>query len=148
MKNPLLFGSLIAVFLATTARHPGAVPTTTTVFHNCSMVGESSNTPHLFDISKIYKCDEGAVEIAGRREMTIENGYVYETEMGEPNSMVLPHLAIRADYRDYKWCSKPGPTDPNQKVMCGDKPTTCYDGKLATWNPDWQGYSCVTPDHH
>jgi hypothetical protein len=115
-------------------------------FHHCTFVGGSGNVPHLFDTSEIYQCDEGKIEIAGRRRMGIEYGYVYETELGRP-SCDRPHIATKADYRDYKWCPNPGPQDANQKEMCGDKPTKCFDGKPGTWDSNWQGYSCSTPDH-
>lgn len=149
MKHQLVFIAITAVALVTfTQCQPGVVsePKVST-FHNCALVGGSGNSPHLFDVSKIYKCDEGHVEIAGRSTMIIEHGYVYEEELGEPSGFSQPHIATASDYRDYKWCPKPSPSDPNQKEMCGDKPTTCWDGKPGTWDPNWQGYSCVTPDH-
>lgn len=122
-----------------------AVEDSTKSYHHCSEVGGTGNSPHLFDTSEIYKCDEGKIEIMGRREMVIERGYVYQTEMGKP--IGEPHRASDADFTNYKWCADPGPADRNQQRMCGDKPTTCYDGKPSTWDPEWQGHSCVTPDH-
>ncbi len=142
----LAFASVV-VLLAVFARSQTKSAPTVTTFHNCSWVGESGNSPHLFDMSKIYKCDEGTVEIAGRIRKVIENGYLYETEMGEPSESNPPRRATPSDYREYKWCSSPGPTDPNQKEMCGDTPRRCWDGKMATWDANWQGYSCATPDH-
>ena len=115
-------------------------------FHNCHMEGGSGNHPHLFDTSEIYQCDEGKVEIAGRRTMAIEYGYVYEQELGRP-SCERPHVAAEYDYESYEWCPNPTQWDPHEKRMCGDKPGKCFDGKPATWDPDWRGYSCVTPDH-
>jgi len=115
-------------------------------YHHCTSTGGSANTPRLFDISEIYSCDEGTVEIAGRVEQAIEYGYVYETELGRP-SRESPHPATTFDYNNYKWCPSPSARDGNQKVRCGDKPTKCWDGKLSTWDAQWQGYSCVTPDH-
>lgn len=116
-----------------------------TTFHNCTASGGSGNSPHLFDVSEIYSCDEGEVEIAGRTTATIEYGYVYETELGRPFGE--PHIATSDDYQNSKWCATPTPWDPKQKERCGDRPGKCWDGKMATWDPAWQGYSCVTPDH-
>jgi len=116
----------------------------TTTFHNCTADGGSGNSPHLFDVSEIYKCDEGRIEIAGRRTMAIEYGYVYTQELGRPDMYSPPRLATEDDYKSYKWCPGKPPVD---KVMCGDKPVKCWDGKMATWDPKWQGYSCATPDH-
>ncbi len=110
-------------------------------FHNCSRVTETGNFPHLFDMSEIYKCDEGSVTISGKLTKTIENGYVYDKELGRP---LQPYPVTKSDYLYYKWC----PTNlHNVKIMCGDKPITCWDGKTATWDKNWQGYSCVTQDH-
>lgn len=120
-------------------------PESVTSFHHCSVVGGSWNYPHLFDVSKIYKCDEGIIEVAGQSTAAIEKGWVYEQEMGEP--VGEPHLATRDDFENRKWCPHPTPGDPNRKIRCGDKPGKCWDGKLGTWDPDWQGYSCVTPDN-
>jgi len=114
-------------------------------FHHCTVIGGAGNSPHLFDVSEIYKCDEGTVEIAGRRTMTIEYGYVFTQELGKPSGE--PYPATAADYKDYKWCPTPKPWDENQKEMCGDKPGICFDHKPGTWDPEWQGYSCATPDH-
>jgi hypothetical protein len=116
-----------------------------TTFHGCNYVGGSGNSPHLFDRSDVYQCDEGKIEIAGRETKTIEYGYVFTEEMGKPSE--TPHKATNSDYRDSKWCPKPGPQDADQKERCGDVPTTCWDGKPGTWDDNWKGYSCVTPDH-
>lgn len=116
-------------------------------FHNCSVVNKTVNLTRLFGVSKFYKCDEGTVEIAGRSEMTIENGYVYSTELGEPDELSPPRLAQPVDYSDKEWCPRPTPSDPERKVLCGNKPRKCWDGKDSTWDPEWQGYSCNTPDH-
>lgn len=118
----------------------------TQTFHNCKWVGGAGNSPHLFDVSEIYQCDEGKVEINGRHTMTIEYGYVFEEDFGKP-ACAQPRRAEPVDDRDYKWCATPKPWDSNQKEMCGDKPVTCFDGKPATWDPDWQGFSCMTPEH-
>jgi hypothetical protein len=114
-------------------------------FHHCTYGGGSSNIPHLFDASKIYHCDEGDIEVAGQWNQTIERGYLYESEMGEPKG--TPRPATADDYAQSKWCSTPKPWDVTHKERCGDKPIKCFDGKLATWDKEWRGYSCVTPDH-
>lgn len=116
-------------------------------FHHCAFVSGSGNIPHLFDMSETYLCDEGTVEIAGQTRQTIEYGYVYSTEMGRPGRQE-PHVATDYDYKSNKWCPAPTPHDSNQKERCGDIPTTCWDGKPGTWDSNWQGYSCVTPDHN
>jgi hypothetical protein len=116
-------------------------------FHNCSLIGQSGNSPHLFDVSEIYQCEEGQVEIVGKWGLSIENGYVYKRELGRP-VLEATRLVSASDYKDYKWCPTPTPWDANQKEMCGDRPTTCFDGKPATWDSDWQGYSCTTRDHN
>lgn len=121
-------------------------PDTTKHFHHCTVIGGSGNSPHLFDVSEVYSCDEGNVEIAGQYTQTIEHGYVYSAEMGRP-SRESTHLATADDYKYYKWCPTPAPWDNNQKKRCGDKPSMCWDGKVGTWDENWQGYSCVTPDH-
>jgi hypothetical protein len=115
-------------------------------FHHCTLVGSSGNSPHLFDVSEIYRCDEGAVEITGQWKETIEYGYVFTTELGRP-SRIGPHRASAFDYESNKWCPTPKPWDSGQKERCGDKPITCWDKKPATWDPNWQGFSCATPDH-
>jgi hypothetical protein len=149
MKRSLVFTVLALAILGVVVRsQPGAITKpAVTAFHNCSMVGESANSPHLFDRAKTYKCDEGTIEIAGRREMTIEKGYVYETELGEMIDFSTPRRVSASDYRDYKWCPDPSQGDPNQMKMCGETQPICYDGKPGTWDAAWQGYSCVTPDH-
>jgi hypothetical protein len=116
-------------------------------FNHCTYAGGSGNVPHLFDISEVYSCDEGKIEIAGQTRQTIEYGHVYSTELGRP-SREQPHVATDYDYKSNKWCATPTPWDKNQKERCGDKPTTCWDGKPATWDPNWRGYSCITPDHN
>lgn len=118
---------------------------TVTHFHGCKWIGGTGNEPHLFDISEIYSCDEGKIEIAGKMQETIEYGYVFSSQLGKPTG--VPHPATDYDYRSEKWCPTPTPQDPNQKERCGDKPVICWDKKIATWDPDWQGYSCATPDH-
>jgi hypothetical protein len=116
-------------------------------FHHCSIINGSGNEPHLFDISEVYSCDEGQIEISGQTREIIEYGYIYTTEMGRP-SREAPRVATEKDYKSSKWCSTPTPWDKNQKERCGDKPHMCFDGKPGTWDEKWQGYSCVTPDHH
>lgn len=115
-------------------------------FNHCRMVGGSSNDPHLFDTSEIYQCDEGQIEIAGQWNETIENGYVFTTELGRPGRME-PRKVTASDFSNNKWCATPKPWDANQRERCGDKPGKCWDGKMETWDRKWQGYSCVTPDH-
>src|SRR5260370_27314179 len=83
-------------------------PKSPATYHHCTYVGGSANTPHLFDMSEIYQCDEGEVELAGRMEMAIEYGYVYQSEMGKP-SCERPHPVSEADYDNYEWCPKPCP---------------------------------------
>lgn len=111
-------------------------------FHNCTFTSGSWNTPHLFDTAEVYSCDEGTVEIAGKTTETIEHGYVYTTHMGRFGTED-PHPATAFDYNSSKWCAGKN----GQQERCGDKPVICWDGKIATWDENWQGYSCVTPDH-
>ena len=139
MKNVLVL-LLLAAFA--TAGEKARVQT----FHHCSYIGGSGNNPHLFDKSEIYQCDEGKIEIAGTWNQTIEHGYLFTTELGRP-SMDKPREATKSDLEGAKWCSTPKPWDINQKERCGSKPITCWDGKPSTWDPDWQGFSCATPDH-
>lgn len=126
---------------------PSVVPPhhTAQTFHHCTFVGGSGNSPHLFDVSEIYQCDEGKIEIAGQWTQAIEYGYVFTEQLGR--SAGDPHKVTASDYKDSKWCSTPTPWDANYKKRCGDKPTKCWDGKMGTWDPNWQGYSCVTSDH-
>lgn len=118
---------------------------TARTFHRCTYIGGSGNSPHLFDVSEIYQCDEGKIEIAGQWTQAIEYGYVFTEQLGR--SAGDPHKVTASDYEDNKWCSTPTPWDANYKKRCGSKPGKCWDGKLGTWDPAWQGYSCVTPDH-
>lgn len=146
MKMKLFLSALV---LCNTFAHgqktKEAQPVARLAFHNCSSIGSSGNAPHLFDVSEVYRCDEGDVEIVGHREMAIENGYVFTQELGRPTGE--PYRATAMDYQRYKWCDDPKPWDLNQKKMCGDVPNKCYDGKMGAWDPNWQGYSCVRPDH-
>ncbi len=148
MRNQLVF---FALFLGASLIYSEALAPVggeaVKTYHHCSYIGGKGNDPHLFDTSDIYKCDEGSVEISGTRDETIENGYVYTTELGNPDGFEEPHRVTPSDLSDNKWCHAPGPSDPNRMVRCGNKPITCWDGKRATWDPEWQGYSCVTPDH-
>jgi hypothetical protein len=143
MKILLAVFCLLQVGMSGQTMTPPPIKTT---FHHCSYIGSSSNSPHLFDTSEIYQCDEGAIEIAGTWNETIEYGYVYYSELGRPGRE-QPQKATKADYDSAKWCSTPQPWDANQKERCGDKPVICFDHKAATWDPAWQGYSCATPDH-
>jgi hypothetical protein len=115
-------------------------------FHHCTLIGGSANSPHLFDRSEIYKCDEGNIELSGQENETIEYGYVFSTELGRP-SCEPPHKPLTSDLKWNKWCSTPKPWDANQKERCGDTRGMCFDGKPATWDPKWQGFSCATPNH-
>jgi hypothetical protein len=114
-------------------------------FHHCTFVGGSGNSPHLFDVSEVYACDEGKVEIAGQTTQTIEYGHIYTSDLGRIR--MEPRAVSDFDLKSLKWCSTPTAWDKNQKERCGDKPVTCFDGKIATWDAGWQGYSCATPDH-
>lgn len=124
----------------------GESPTITKTYHHCTGIPGRGNSPHLFDTSEIYTCDEGAIEVSGTWDETIEYGYVFTTDLGRPDGP--PHRATQVDYDSKKWCADPHPWDPHQMVRCGDKPTMCWDGRMGTWDPQWQGFSCVTPDHH
>jgi|ERR1019366_833708 hypothetical protein len=144
MKGLVIAVLVLAFAIGVCSQSEKAIQTTT--FHNCVSSGGTGNIPHRFDVSEVFQCDEGRIEIAGKREMAIEYGTVFETEMGRPSGE--PHKATAANYKDYKWCPSPTPQDRNQKEMCGDKPGMCWDGKIGTWDSAWQGYSCATPDHH
>lgn len=140
MNKNIAIALLLGTFVVAAQDRPAKT------YHHCTHVGGSGNTPQLFDVSEVYQCDEGKIEIAGRMEMEIEHGYVYQSDLGRP-SCERPHPVSEADYKNYKWCPDPGPQDLHQQRMCGDKPNTCFDGKTATWDEKWHGYSCATPDH-
>lgn len=126
----------------------GAVGQSSQTFHHCTWFpfAGAGNSPHLYDTSKVYKCDEGTVEISGQWNETIEHGYVYTTDLGEPGRFG-PHKVSESDYEWAEWCPAPTESDPSRKVRCGSKAGKCFDGKPATWDAAWQGYSCATPDH-
>lgn len=140
MKN------LIALFVIAASTAISHSPTTKAHFHHCRLIKSIGNWPHLFDESKIYRCDEGDVEISGQVTMTIENGYVYTEHLGEPG-YPPPHCATKEDLTHYKWCPSPKSFAPDYRQMCGNAPIVCYDGKMSTWDNNWKGYSCATPDH-
>lgn len=124
----------------------GDSPVPTKTFHHCTWSPGRANSPHLFDVSDNYTCDEGPVEITGTWGAAIEYGYVFADQMGKPDGQ--PRRALQSDYESAKWCPDPHPWDPHRMVRCRDKPTMCWEGRMGTWDPEWQGFSCVTPDHH
>ena len=137
MKSVLILAFGVAIAAQTLHHPPETDSRKIQTFHHCSFGGGSENTPHLFDTSEIYSCDESRIEIAGQWGQSIEYGYIYTSQLGRPGQD-KPRRATEADYAKYKWCD----TDLNHKLRCGDKPVVCWDGRLATWDKKWQGYSC------
>lgn len=141
MRTLLAVGLVLMCSLVSSSQEPHPK----TVYHGCREVSSSANHPHLFDAAEYYQCDEGEIEISGTWNESIQGGYVYDTTLGRVDGD--PRPVSDSDFEYSKWCPKVTRSGIHIEERCGSKPGPCWDGKSGTWDPAWQGYSCMTPDH-
>jgi len=92
-------------------------------FHHCSIASSEGNQDGYQTMAESYKCDEGTIRMTGTWGADIQDGYLYEMEMGrfksDPNGNPRPVDAFDKSF--WNWCPKAGGEAFHVQTMCGMK---------------------------